>query len=649
MSKKRKEQLTGTLTLSAKGFGFVRNPEGPDVFVDYENRGTGMDGDRVKVEIFPSSSKGKPAGRIVDIVERSGRNIVGVFHTDGDGGKVYPEDQKLPSSLRISNQEVRKNKELDDGRVVVAQLKKWTDPKEKPLGTVLEVLGSQEDPGMDLKIVARSNGLPLTFPGDVEKAAEKLSLPDLSKEMNGRRDLRDLPCFTIDPKDARDFDDAVSIRQLANGLFEVGVHIADVSAFVEEDDRIDKEAFERGTSVYFVKSVIPMLPERLSNDLCSLRPQEDRLAFSVLMQLDSLGEVHEVEITESVIRSRQRLAYEEAEGILKGAGHKWAREIHMLQLMASVLRQRRSEEGSIDFDMTEQHITLDREGIPRQVKPKERLSAHRLIEELMLLANRMVATRVLKMREKWGRELPFVFRVHETPSEEDVQSFLQAVSNLGIRYRVGDKIGPEDYRNILRTFENLEQKEFVEQIALSSMTKAVYSTENRGHFGLAFDAYTHFTSPIRRYPDLLVHRLLKRYLAAEREGRSKGPTIGKGLQKFLDIACSHSSQRERVALAAEREYTKIKSLEFLSRRIGNSYDGVISGVTSFGIFVELSRYLIEGLVPLKGLKDDFYKFDQENFRYVGEKSGKVYQLGGQVKAKIKSVSVEDRRAEFELL
>lgn len=649
MNKRKKQRLTGTLTLSAKGFGFVRNPDGPDVFVDYENRGTGMDGDTVEVEVFPSSSKGKPAGKIVTIVERSGRNIVGVFHSDGDGGKVYPEDQKLPSSLRITKREVRKTKDLDDGDVVVAQLEKWSDPKEKPLGTVLEVLGRPDDPGMDLKVVARTNGLPLEFPKPLEKQVEKLALPDLSGDLGSRRDLRSLDCFTIDPKDARDFDDAVSAKQLENGLFQIGVHIADVSAFVEEDDPIDKEAFQRGTSVYFVKSVIPMLPERLSNDLCSLRPKEDRLAFSVLMQLDSLGEVHEVEITESVIRSRQRFSYEEVEGILKGSTHKWAPQIHLLQLIAALLRQRRSEEGSIDFDMTEQHITLDQEGIPRQVKPKERLNAHRLIEELMLLANRKVAERVLEMRKKWKRDLPFVFRVHETPKEEDVQSFLQAVSNLGIRYRVGDKIGPEDYRNILRTFENLEQREFVEQIALSSMTKAVYSTENRGHFGLAFDAYTHFTSPIRRYPDLLVHRLLKRYLAAEREGKSKGPAVGKGLQKFLEIACAHSSQQERVAVAAEREYTKIKSLEFLSRRIGNSYDGVISGVTSFGIFVELTRYLIEGLVPLKALKDDFYKFDQDNFRYVGEKSGKVYQLGGQVKAKIKSVSVEDRRAEFELV
>lgn len=645
MNKKKKETVTGPLTMSAKGFGFIRNADGPDIFVDYESRGTAMDGDTVTAEVFPSSSPKKPAGKVITIVERSGRNIVGVFHLDGEDGKVYPEDQKLPSSLRIPKGEVRKRKELGDGVVVVSRLKKWKNPKEKPEGEILEVLGRPDETGMDLKMVARSNGLPLTFPGEVEKAAEKLKLPDLSKDLGRRRDLRDRACFTIDPQDARDFDDAVSIRQLENGLFEVGVHIADVTAFVEEEDTIDKEAFERATSVYFVKSVVPMLPERLSNDLCSLRPKEDRLAFSVLMQVDAIGEVHGVEITESVIQSKQRFSYEEAESVLKGAKHKYAGELQLLQLLATVLRQRRSESGSIDFDMTEQHITLDKEGIPRQVKPKERLYAHRLIEEFMLLANRMVAERVLTMRKKLDRDLPFVFRVHETPKPEDVESFLQTVANLGIKYRVGDKVGPEDYRNILRTFENLEQKEFVEQLALSSMTKAIYSTENRGHFGLAFDAYTHFTSPIRRYPDLLVHRLLKRYLYPSK----KGPVVGRGLPKFLDAACAHSSEKEKVAQNAEREYTKIKSLEFLSRRVGNSYDGVISGVASFGIFVELSRYLIEGLVPLKGLKDDFYKFDQDNFRYVGEKTGKVYQLGGQVKAKIKSVSVEDRRAEFELV
>lgn len=643
--------------MSAKGFGFVRNPDGPDIFVDYENRGTAMDGDTVTAEVFSSSSSAKPAGRIVAITERSGRNIVGLFHTDGSEGKVYPEDQKLPSSLRIAKGEVSRSKELEDGVVVVAQLKKWKDPKEKPLGTVIEVLGRPEDPGMDLKLVARSKGLPLEFPQAVSRAAEKLRFPDLSKELSRRRDLREWPCFTIDPKDARDFDDAVAIRQLENGLFEVAVHIADVSAFVLEEETIDKEAFERGTSVYFVKSVIPMLPERLSNDLCSLRPKEDRLAYSVLMQLDSRGEVHSSEITETVIRSHQRFAYEEAEGILKGAPHRYARELHLLQLVASTLRQNRSEAGSIDFDMSEQHISLDKEGIPRQIRPKERLNAHRLIEEFMLLANRVVAETVLDLEKRWNRDLPFVYRIHERPKREEIDSFLQAVSNLGIKYRVGENVGPEDYRNILRTFENLEQREFVEQIALSSMTKAIYSTENRGHFGLAFDAYTHFTSPIRRYPDLLVHRLLKRYLSRDAEagdssgGRKKGsgPSPGRGLQKFLEVACSRSSEREKLAVSAEREYTKIKSLEFLSRRIGNSYEGVISGVTSFGIFVELTRYLIEGLVPLKGLKDDFYKLDQENFRYVGEKKGKVYQLGGQVTVRIKSVSVEERRAEFEVV
>ncbi|MFW6214725.1 MAG: ribonuclease R [Alkalispirochaetaceae bacterium] len=647
MNKRKPSRVTGMLTMSAKGFGFVRNNDGPDIFVDYENRGTAMDGDTVTVEVFSRSSSAKPAGRIIAIVERSGRNIVGLFHTDGEGGKVYPEDQKLPASFRIAKGEVGKVRGLADGLVVVVQLKEWRNPKEKPLGKVVEVLGRPDEPGMDLKLVARSKGLPLSFPTEVEKSAEKLSFPRLSRELNRRRDLREWPCFTIDPKDAKDFDDAVAIRQLESGLFEVAVHIADVGAFVGEGDTIDREAFNRGTSVYFVQSVIPMLPERLSNDLCSLRPKEDRLAYSVIMQLDSRGEVHNSEIVETVIRSHQRFSYEEAEGILKGSPHKYASQIHLLQLVASTLRQRRSEAGSIDFDMSEQHITLDREGIPRQIKPKERLNAHRLIEEFMLLANRIVAETVIGLEMKWKKELPFVYRIHQRPEREEIDSFLQAVSNLGIKYKVGERVGPEDYRNILKTFENLEQREFVEQIALSSMTKAVYATVNKGHFGLAFEAYTHFTSPIRRYPDLLVHRLLKRYLPQD-SGRG-GPKPARGLQKFLDTACAQSSEREKLAVAAEREYTKIKSLEFLSRRIGNSYEGVISGVTSFGIFVELSRYLIEGLVPLKGLKDDFYKYDQENFRCVGEKSGKVYQLGGRVTARIKSVSVEERRAEFEIL
>ena len=650
-------KVTGQLQINAKGFGFVRQEEAPDIFIGYDSLTNAMDGDTVEAIV---TEKGrKPAGKVVGVVERSGRNIVGVFRRTDRGGKVYPEDDRLPSSLVIPAEEVRrirKGEGLKDGQIVVARLTEWSDPAKKPQGTIVDIVGDKDEPGIDLKVVALSRGLPLDFPEDVIREAEKLGDPDIEGEAKRRLDLRGLDCFTIDPDTAKDFDDAVSLRQLPSGLFELGVHIADVSHYVRENSILDTEAWKRGTSVYFVQHVLPMLPERLSNVICSLVPGEPRLAFSVIMRVSSNGEVLSYRIAESVIESKHRFTYEEAEAVIGGKEHRYASAIHLMQMLSQVLRSRRGQRGSIDFDMSEAIIVLDEEGIPRSIKPKERLESHRLVEEFMLLANRVVADHIVSQEKKRKTKIPFVYRIHEKPPESDVRSFLSVVENLGIPYKIDETVEPDDYRNILSIIENLEFKDFVEKIALRSMTKAVYSTENKGHFGLAFDAYTHFTSPIRRYPDLIVHRLLKRYLGwlpaggGEKEkpspkGKRKPPVSGK-LQGFLEKTCAQSSDREKIAVSAEREYTKIKSLEFLSRKIGHTYEGVISGVTSFGLFVELSHYLIEGLVPLSEMKDDYYTYDEENYRYTGKNSGTVYRLGDPVKVKILRVSVEDRKADF---
>jgi ribonuclease R len=658
----KSETVEGPISITSKGFGFVQLDERPDVFVAYEHLSTAMDGDRVRAELFPRTSKKKPAGRVVKVLERSGKPIVGVFRNTESGGTVFPEDERLPRSLAIPKEALKKfggrggrsgagrsrgGRDDDsgphDGQIVVARLTAWNDPKKKPLGEIEQVIGDQDEPGMDVKLVALSRGLSLEFPKEVVDEVEKIPEPNFRRELKTRTDLRDLTCFTIDPETAEDFDDAVSLVQLSNGLFELGIHIADVSHYVREGTALDKEAWERATSVYFVRTALPMLPERLSNELCSLKPGVERLAYSVLVQLDSLGNVHSHRIEESVIRSRHRFTYREVEDIIHGKQHKQAPTVHLMQMMSQVLRKRREEAGSIDFDLTEKRITLDDEGIPRTVQPAQRLEANRLVEEFMLLANRVVASHVINEAAHRKTEMPFIYRVHETPKEEDARSFLSVIDNLGIPYRAGDSIEPEDYRNILSIIQNLEFKDFVEKIALYSMTKAVYSTENVGHFGLGFDAYTHFTSPIRRYPDLVIHRLLKRYGRKQRAGRTKP------LQKFLERTCEHASQMEKVATDAEREYTKLKSMEFLARRVGNIYEGVISGVTSFGLFVELTRYLIEGLVPLSAMTDDRYVFDQDNYRYVGEKTEKVYRLGDRVQVRITNVSVDDRKADFEIV
>jgi len=650
--KQKKKTVQGKLSVTSKGFGFVGQEDGPDLFVPYEHLGGAIHGDVVEAAPMGGDRKRRPSGKVTRIIERSSENIVGVFRKNRNGGVLFPEDARLPNSISVPDSLLQKAglaKKIRSGHVVVAHID-GEGRDGAPVARIERIVGDQDETGMDLKVVALSRGLSLEYPEEVETEAHKISRPDIKSELKRRRDLRQLPCYTIDPQDAKDFDDAVSLRQLENGLFELGVHIADVSHYVTENSPLDKEAWKRATSVYFVKHVIPMLPERLSNDICSLVPGKERLAFSVLMQLDSLGNLHDYTIEESVIKSARRYTYAEVEEILGGKSDKNAQTLHLMQLVSQMLRKRREEDGSIDFDMTELLITLDKEGIPREISPKERLDAHRLVEEFMLLANRTVASHIETLQKELKTSLPFIYRVHEAPAREDVESFLQVLSGLGIRYRIGDTIEPDDYRNILRIIENLEFREFVETIALRSMTKAVYATENAGHFGLAFDAYTHFTSPIRRYPDLAVHRLVKRYGGKKPDGKKRSkPNISKALARFLEKTCTQANEMERVAVSAEREYTKIKSMEFLSRKVGNVYDGVISGVASFGLFVEIEHYMIEGLVAVSAMSDDYYKYDADNYQFVGEKNGKVFRLGDRVTVKVKSVSVDDKQAEFVLV
>lgn len=635
--------VTGSLTITSKGFGFVLNQNGPDVFVARDNLKTAMDGDVVQVEVFPRGRKNKPAGSVRRVVERSVRNIVGVFHKAKGGGTVSSEDDRLSVPLFVPKDALSGNslpRPPKSNEVVVARLDEWSDPQSAPRGHITEILGHKDDPGIEMKIVARSQDLPLEFPDPVVKEAERLTTPSFRAEARRRKDLRKLTCFTIDPDSARDFDDAVSLRQLKNGRFELGVHIADVTHYVREGSPLDEEALRRGTSVYFVQDVIPMLPERLSNELCSLKPNEDRLAFSVLMELDSVGTVHRYSIEETVIRSKERFAYQDVEKIIQGGSHRYAADIHLMQLLSKTLRARREQEGSIDFDMTEQSIVMDKNGIPREISPKERLDAHRMIEEFMLLANRTVAGHIAERNAGSKRPLPFIYRVHPEPEPQDAREFLEVLETLGIPYRPGEEVTSEDYRNVLSIVSNFEFKDFVEKVALRSMTKAVYSIEDTGHFGLAFDHYTHFTSPIRRYPDLIVHRLLKAYRKIDK------PDAGR--LDELSAICEQSTAREVKAVEAEREYIKLKSMQFLNRRVGNTYRGIISGVAAFGLFVELKDFMIEGMVHVSTLGSERFELSDDRYALVGSSSGTTYRLGDRIAVTIKSVSVEDRKADFVL-
>jgi ribonuclease R len=652
--------VTGTLTVTARGFGFVETSEGRDVFVPSENLHTALDGDSVAAEIIREPADRNPVGRVIRVIERSCSEIVGVFRERDGMAVVVPDDERLKKPLAVppGAEKPKSGSSLPvDGLIVVAELVRWDDPAELPEGRVIEVLGKPDDPGIDARIVARANKLPREFPREVKESLRKIKPASIRDELSRREDFRSTVCVTIDPDDAKDFDDAVSLVQLPNGYYELGVHIADVTFYVTEGSPIDREAARRGTSVYFVRDVIPMLPERLSNDLCSLRPNEDRPAFSVIMSIDSRGDVRNYRIVETVIRSARRFTYREVEEILGGAADRFARTIHNMMMLSTILRRRREEIGSVDFDSTEPVISLDGNGIPYEVRPSERLDANRLVEEFMLIANRTVARHVTAKngeaaggRQRGARcaqdsgaaAFPFIYRIHEKPDDADVRAFLTVLERLGISYRVVSELTPDDYRKLLDIVENLPFKDFVEKVALRSITKAVYATENLGHFGLAFDAYTHFTSPIRRYADLVVHRLLKRYA----DGRPNAPAR---LAATLDKICLACSARERAASAAEREYTQLKSMEFLAGKVGEVYDGVIAGVTSFGFFVELTHYLIEGLVHISELTDDWYEYDKDEYQLRGQKSGRTYRLGDPVRVSIKRVSVEERRADFSLV
>ena len=686
--------VEGVLSVTARGFGFVTVDEGPDIFIPLENMGNGMDGDTVSAEILRQVPGKKPVGKIRRITALSVKDLVGVFRKRDRGGYVVPDDERLGRPLDVPEDKIRPQdaeKGPEDGQFVLVRREKWEDPGKNPTGRIVEILGSPDDVDIDTLIVAKSKGLKTEFPAQVLQDAEKLSLPNLRKEKKRREDLRDTLCFTIDPESAKDFDDAVSLEQQKDGSFELGVHIADVSYFVTEGSALDKEAFERGTSVYFVNKVIPMLPEKLSNDLCSLRENEDRLAFSVMMNIDSRGSIRDYRIRETIIRSNRRFSYQEVEDVIEGkTSHPYAQTIHQMMMLSLVLRRAREEQGSIDFDVPVPVISVDENGIPYEVRPSERIDANRMIEEFMLAANLTVARHMAPWSGGGGAHMPdspgvgkssaersaqstgvnqeareghesrsrknessgskksgtqsgnwpFVYRIHEKPDDNEVREFLDLLGRLGIQYRVQGDLEPEDYRKILDIIENLEFKDFAEKVALRSMTKAVYSTENIGHFGLAFDAYTHFTSPIRRYPDLIVHRLLKKYAAKN----AKPPASGTKAE--LQKICKRCSEQEILAVEAEREHTKLKAMEFLADKIGETYDGVIAGITSFGFFVELNHYLIEGLVHVSELRDDRYEFDKDNYTLTGERTGKTYRLGDPVRVTIKKVSVEERKADF---
>lgn len=524
----------------------------------------------------------------------------------------------------------------------IGRITEWNDVNRNPVGEIVAVLGDVGDNNVEMHAILAEFGLPIAYPDDVEKAADEISDIIPAEEIKSRLDMRDITTFTIDPRDAKDFDDALSFRTLSETEFEVGVHIADVSYYVKEHSIIDNEAYNRATSVYLVDRTVPMLPEKLCNNLCSLRPEEDKLTYSVIFRMNDNAEVLNYDIVRTVTRSDQRLAYEEAQEIIErhDESTEVSRAILQLNGLAEKLRERRFAEGSIAFERAEAAFELDEKGKPIRVYFKEAKEANKLIEEFMLLANRTVAKHIGRP----GRGLKpktFVYRIHDVPNPDKLDQFRQFIARFGYKLNTTGKNSEVSsaINHLLDEIQGSKEENLIEMLAIKSMAKAVYSTVNVGHYGLAFDYYTHFTSPIRRYPDLMVHRLLTRYLA-------KGRSVNK---EEYEEKCQHASDMEQLATNAERASIKYKQIEFMQEHIGEVYDGVISGVTEWGIYVELNENKCEGMVPLRTLKGDYFMYDERNFCIVGRRTGKRYQLGDEMTVRIAKADLIKKQLDFELV
>jgi ribonuclease R len=640
-NKGKSGHATGLLSVTRRGFGIVR-PAGweDDIVIDARFLRTALPGDEVEVTLFARSShRGKKEalrGEIARVITRNTTRIVGELRMRHRFTFVVPDDTRISRDIYVDQADAR------PGDKVVVELAPWEDEHLNPEGTIVEVLGPAGDARTEVLGVARSFGLPPAFPEDIEAEASQLpqGIPDAA--MVNRLDLRHLVTLTIDPQDAKDFDDALSCETLPNGMLRLGVHIADVSYYVREGTGLDREAYDRGTSVYLVNEVIPMLPERLSNDLCSLRPQEDRLTYSVLLDMQADGKVEDYRFARSVIRSRRRFAYEEVQQILDAGQGEHAETLLQLNALAKALYRRRRKQGSIDFESIETKFSFDAQGLPDRIIKKERLDAHRLVEECMLLGNKTVARHVAGMKTG-GDPLPFLYRVHDVPDLDRLRDLANFVKPFGFSLDVSGGVSSHELQKLLEKVKGSEVEDIINEVALRSMAKAVYAEKNIGHYGLAFRHYTHFTSPIRRYPDLIVHRLL-----AEYQHPVEGERIA-AMRSALPGIARWSSERERVAADAERTSVKVMQIEYMKRHLGDEFAGVISGVTDFGLFVELHDIFIEGLIRVRDLEDDYYVFDEKNYALRGRNRGRVYRLGDHVRVQVTAVDPVRRGIDLALV
>ncbi len=633
-------QVVGHLIVTKQGFGFVKpiDGDGEDIYISKRNLGIALNGDKVLVEIFARYREKNPEGEIIKVLERSTEEFVGKIKQHHNLFFFIPDDKLIHTDFFIPPENLNGAKSEDK---VVIQLVEWPSTKLNPVGEVIEVLGKSADNAAEMLSIAKSFKLRTTFPEEVIDEASKFSEETIKKEIPNRLDFRDKVVFTIDPVDAKDFDDALSIEPIDKNTFLVGVHIADVSFFVKENSQLDLEARKRGTSVYLVNYVVPMLPEALSNKWCSLVPGEDRLCLSVLIEMNKKAEVLSYRIEETVINNKRRFTYEEVEEIIKTGKGDFAEQILLLNDLAKKLFKKRIQEGGIDFNTDEVRFELDENGLPISVTKKQRLESHKLIEDFMLLANKLIALRGHQYEDL--KKLPFVYRVHDVPDNEKIKQLANFVSSLGYKLPITGGVKSKTLQKLIEQVKGKPEEALVNDVMIRSMAKAEYSEKNIGHFGLAFKYYTHFTSPIRRYPDLVVHRLIREYQNEMPIERSNY------LRRIIPDICKTSSAAERIAIDAEREAIKFKQTQYMKNHIGEEFDGIISGVQAYGIFVELIENLAEGLVRIKNLPGDIYFYDQKKYALIGRLNKQVYRLGDLVRVRVLAVNEDRNEIDFELV